>query len=229
MRQLAVVAALLAAGCGVLLGFDGDDDETITASPLDSGTSDDRDDAVIADGSGEATPSPADSGSDAEASVAPRRRVVFVTQRSVAGNFGGLAGGDIICAAEAADAGLGGQFVAWLANGNPSFQAKSRFATDAGWYLTNDGGEVFSGPSALNNANGPKVGINRTARGEILDGGQVWTGLYGDGVPIGKDCVGWTTTLDDGVPGNVGSTATTWSVAAPDYCNTEKRLYCFEK
>lgn len=220
MRKLAFVGALLGAGCGVFLASDGDDEDGQVVFPSPSN-----------DGSADGTNGLANDGSGADATdgaLAPNRRVVFVTERTVAGNFGGIAGGDAICAAEAADAGLGGQFVAWVSNGSDDFDARSRFVTDAGWSLTNDGGEVFSGPSAMANVGGPKVGIARNARGETVSG-QVWTGLWGDGVRYGKDCAGWTTTQNDGVPGDIGATTASWTGAAPDFCIAEKRLYCFQK
>jgi hypothetical protein len=229
MRRLAVAFGLGVAGCGVLLGIEGDDEDAEIVFPSDGGNSSD-DGTSNGEASGDVSTSAVDSGGDAgDAALPAQRRVVFVTQRRMAGDFGGLAAGDTICAAEAADAGLGGQFVAWLSNGSPSFNAKSRFVTDAGWYLTGDGGEVFSGPAAMTNLSAPKVGIDRTAHGQTIGTGQVWTGLWGDGVGFGKDCAGWTTTSNDGVPGNIGVTTTAWTGAAPDFCTAEKRLICFQK
>jgi hypothetical protein len=225
MRRLAFVFGLSIAGCGVLLGAD-DDDDDIESPSGEGDAAPDATKGLAADG--EVTTNAGDD-SGADGSPGVPRRVVFVTQRTVDGNFGGLDAGDAICAAEAADAGLGGSFVAWLSNGLDEFNAKSRFVTDAGWYLTGDGGEVFSGPPAMTNVSAPQVGINRTAYAQIIPVGQVWTGLWGDGLPYGKDCAGWTTTQNDGVPGDIGATTTGWTGAAPDFCTAEKRLICFQK
>lgn len=228
MRRLAFVAMLLAAGCGVLLGADDDDGQIV----FPSGDADAASSNTL-ESDADPTTSTADDAGDgdggADAALGAQRRVVFVTERTISGNIGGLGGGDAICAAEAADAGLAGQFVAWLSNGDDAFNAKSRFLGDAGWYLTNDGGEVFTGPSAMTNTSAPKVGIDRTARGQTIGGGQAWTGLWGDGARFGKDCTGWTSTQNDGVPGDIGATTSGWTGAAPDFCTAEKRLYCFQR
>jgi hypothetical protein len=64
------------------------------------------------------------------ASYAPAN-LVFVTSTAAAGDFGGLAGGDAICAARARAAGFAGNFSAWLSTS--TVDAIDRLAGSRGW------------------------------------------------------------------------------------------------
>jgi hypothetical protein len=230
-RRLALLAVVGGAtlACGGLLGLDDED-------PAPSPVGPDAAAAASADGAGGAddattTPvDPEDAGGDA-ADAGPRKRVVFVTNREVLGDFGGLAAGDTLCNTEAMDAGLPPSFVAWLSvgSGNTPIDAKARLTGDAGWSLV-DGGEVFAGPSAIVAGSYPKVGITTDARGRAVDGGTVWTGTRETGERYDQsDCDVWKDPAGAGVRGNVGATDPSWTAAASDYCNQPRRLICFEK
>jgi hypothetical protein len=161
---------------------------------------------------------------------------VFVTDGTTSGAFGGVAGGDAICAAEASDAGLGGAFVAWLSvydGNNPStVHARDRLVTDAGWYLPGAGNTlVWSGPNEIAAGNPPPVSVNRNARGLVVGNGTIaWTGTEPDGGATGSDCTGWTVAgTTPGTGGRIGVTSGTWTNYANTLCSSMNHLYCFQK
>jgi hypothetical protein len=67
-------------------------------------------------------------------SIYPNANFVFVTSRAYTGNLGGLAGADAICQTHAAEAGLPGTYVAWLATSTVT--APSRLAPARGFRFT---------------------------------------------------------------------------------------------
>lgn len=235
MRRPAVLALGLAsiAGCGSLLGLNGDDEDSEVLKQGPGGDAQANDGTTGVDDDGSSTTNVTDdagdggdAGKDAVA-PAPRRRAVFATQKTMNGAFGGIDEGDTVCRNEAADAGLDGSFVVWLSTDNVG--AKSRLVTDAGWYLLGpDAAPVFTGPSAIVNGSFPQTAITRDAKGQNVTG-QAWTGTRQDGTTYDSDCAGWSDTGATGVPGVLGAKDETWTGAAPTFCSESKRLLCFEK
>lgn len=212
------VAGVLA--CGEILPLP---NETADASSPDGSTID----GAADDGGGGATDAGAEA--DADASAA-RPRVVFVTRKTLAGDFGGFASADALCTAEAADAGLGGSFVAWLSvAGKKPVDALSRLSDRAGGWSLVDGGEVFASKDAIATSTFPKLGIAQTAYGETTSG-RAWTGTRPSGAAETADCTEWMKAAVDvaGVEGIVGAEDGTWTSAASDYCTNANHLICFE-
>ena len=150
---------------------------------------------------------------------------VFTTSINVLPSFGGLAGGDAVCANLATDAGLPGTFAAWLST--PDAGAVVRFSSlDAHWVMPGS-------PTVFNNAaqlrQTPNVPLTRDERGALISAGSAWTGTLTGGQPSGFACLNWTNAMT--ATGTFGTviTTTNWTTnGIPALCSTARRLYCFQ-
>lgn len=156
-------------------------------------------------------------------------RTVFVTSGPYGGNLGGLTGADQRCADHASDAGLGGKYLAWLADATKG--PSDRFTRDSAGYLLPDGGGlVAAGWTDLVDGTLQRR-INVDEKG-ALGQDPVWTNVAADGRPDGKtSCSNWTSS--EAGTGSIGSTGalekewTTQGLMNP--CFNVFRLYCFEQ
>lgn len=163
---------------------------------------------------------------------------VFVTGATTNGKlvtaqaaFDGLAAADEVCAAAAADAGLGGQWVAWLSDS--ATNALDRIGGNGPWERL-DGVRVFADRAAL--AEGAVAPIRISETGEDVGLALVWTGTFEDGTRTSRHCSSWTDDTTDvqtfhPVTGFAGSTdgLDTWSFLNEVSCLNELHLYCFER
>lgn len=227
MRVLVVAAAAFACAAGAVIACGtfggGDEPGTIdassdvandTASPPDVGPAND-------DGGADAGPFDAGCGP----------HLAFVTNEQLAGDFGGVSAGDALCAAAAADAGLSGDFIAWLAvKTDASVVAPLARLRPCGDIRLRGGDLVAIDPPRL--ATALATGISQNAFGETRSG-YVWTGTLPDAAPSGVDCNGWTSTAGDkiGWSGTAGETTSAWTSATQISCAAaiKARLYCFER
>lgn len=159
----------------------------------------------------------------ADASAALDGNVVFVTAELYAAG-GGLAGADAICMQEAAAAGLGGTFVAWLSS--DTVAAPERLAGSQGWVRADGRPFVSSVEDLL--AGRIFHPIDRNADGELVIGTAA-TGTTADGMAL-PSCNGWTSTAnaDRMRLGNTAGTTRAWTeTVAEQPCDSLARLYCF--
>jgi hypothetical protein len=159
------------------------------------------------------------------------QHVVFVTQTpNGTPAFGGIAGGDAICQAAAADGGLHGPFLAWL--GTPAADPSKRFVQGTREYVLPLGTIVALNWSDLT-AGGLKHGIDADQHGANPPIPHAWTNVNSNGtynMGNGMACGSWTTTADNGVVGNVGGSGSGWSSSNSTNCmNTGYGLYCMEQ
>jgi len=211
---LAVVTAgtLAAYGCTAFSG-----DELASPAPNEAGPGDasDLDASVVSDPGNDL-----DAGV-VEGGVPDAGRLVFITSRAFGGGFGGRGGGAERCNNLAREAGLSGEFVAWILDEDP----RRLVRPDGGPYYRLDGQRVFDEAPAPQNMPPPLAPIVITERGEtVLLGAGAWTGREA------LRCRGWSTgrSDEDGVVGNAHSTAR-WFDADRRSCGGEWRLYCFQK
>jgi hypothetical protein len=201
MRALAGVLVL--AACG-RVGFDSDHD----GARGDGGPS----------GSGDATTG---AGGDGARGAVNR---AFVSSTQASGSFGGVAGGDAICASAAAAAGLDGTFVAWLSTA--TVNAIDRLAGSRGWVRV-DGAALLDQPADLVQGGllSP-LDVDEHGQPTVTD---TWTGTLDDGtVNTGETCADWAGggfatkgVTADGLPQfTLGNGA--------DGCSELHALYCFE-
>ncbi len=167
-----------------------------------------------------------DAGTDSGVDAGSEWRV-FVTNTVQNANFGGLDGADQLCATQAADAGLEGNFKAWLST--RSLSASDRLVHANGPYVLVDGTLVASDWDDLVDGF-IAAPINLDASG-VARTGDTWTGTLATGASYANDDCAAFASGSDGFA-LCGSTATIgagWTQSATPDCSTELRLYCIEQ
>ncbi|MEZ4453173.1 MAG: DUF4215 domain-containing protein [Nannocystaceae bacterium] len=163
---------------------------------------------------------------------------VFVSGNTYDGNLGGRKGADALCQQEAADAGLGGVFRAWISDTTGSPQQS--FVKSTLPYIRVDGEVVALSYANLVAAQSLKAPLNVTPTGDVLQSGgdgcgpenSVWTNTETNGsADVVDDCNDWLVAVTgksavgrwdriDGSWTDAGCTAS---------CIAILRLYCFEE
>lgn len=152
----------------------------------------------------------------------PNKRV-FVGSSFHTPDFGGLAGGDSICNARAAAAGLGGTWKAWLSDSITD--AIDRLADVGPWFRL-DGAKVFENLAGIPSF--PLAPITTTELG-VESFNTVWTGTFADGTHA-SSCNDWSSTSGVGAIGDPTSTTTgNWTGLMNTSCSGAFALYCFEQ
>ena len=163
-------------------------------------------------------------------------KVIFASSDDTfTGNLGGVAGADATCNTLAANAGLSGNFKAWL--GTFGSSPLSHFTHTSVPYVLTDGTQVardffqlISG--VLENH------IDLDENGDPADGDFVWTGVEHDGRvnPSNETCLSWTigNTSESGRFGRTGDVGSQflpgeWTFIGNGPCNLLRRIYCFEQ
>jgi hypothetical protein len=161
-------------------------------------------------------------------SLSTERRI-FVTSAIQTAGLGGIAGADEICATEAADANLQGEFKAWLSTTSSS--VADRLSHDGGPFVRVD--EVIVANDWADLVDGALLApINLDANGQPRTG-DVWTGTLADGASYTvDDCAAFTSGDNaDGHAycGSSTSTTATWTYNQRAACASTLRLYCIEQ
>lgn len=152
-------------------------------------------------------------------------RAFATSSLQVPGQLGGIARADAVCAARASEAGLGGQFVAWVSSS--TVDAIDRVAGARGWVRI-DGLPIADMPDEL-------------AMGELLH--PIRTDEYGRDLGTEPDFYGATGTFDGRLNSNCNDFTVTnelvlggypflaggnWSSSNTVPCADPARLYCFQ-
>lgn len=153
----------------------------------------------------------------------------FLTSRAhVMGEIGGLSAADTICNADAADAGLPGNFVAWLSS--DSVDAVSRLPPIWGGWVRRDGRPLADSIQALTEGRvlyPPRL----DAHGSPVLNSVLATGTLGTGLADqGRTCDGWTNPASDG-GARIGATrfgTSGWTQAGIYPCTASARFVCFQ-
>lgn len=157
--------------------------------------------------------------------MARTKHMVFATNDTFNGNFGGVTGADAECQTAADTADLRGGWVAVLSDGTNS--AASRLAIEGSVY--NLGGEILAADqagfwdAALDNA----LGYDET--GAALGASEAWSG--GSAAASGS-CTDWSSASSgvSAVVGDVLVADATWiDHGTPQTCNTANRLMCINQ
>ncbi len=151
---------------------------------------------------------------------------IFATTATPNGAFGGLAGGDAICAAAAASAGLHGTWIAWLSDS--STNAIDRLDVNSGPFLTMDGFLIASNKADLTDG----TLANSITRNEFSGTAAafIWTGTLTNGTSGGGNCSDWTSTGGSGMTGVTGSTSGSWTQnGGGSVCSAPSSLFCIEQ
>ena len=149
-------------------------------------------------------------------------RRVFVTSTAVAGDFGGVAAGDLLCQELADGQELGGTWKAWLSDGSSS--PSTAFTRSASGYLDLVGNVVaYEWARLLDDP----IRFDETGTAVASDA-MVWTGTDEAGDALAEHCDGWTSTTGTGAVGQVNGVLD-WTSATAQDCSVPAHLYCFEQ
>jgi hypothetical protein len=169
-----------------------------------------------------------DAGTDAGIDAGLSERRIFVTSSVQNAGLGGFDGADALCASEAAEAGLEGEFKAWLST--EAAAAADRLVQSTVPYVLVDGSLVADDWADLTDMS-LETRINLDASG-VERTGDVWTGTLPSGLSyVGQgDCDGFTNGSDGaGLCGSTQSINSQWTASQLPGCSTRLRLYCIEQ
>ena len=178
-------------------------------------------------------PIESDSGAHPEDGLpAESTRRVFVTTGVSGGDMGGLTGADRICLDAANRAGVGGQWLAWLADDTDS--PSTRFTRGEGGYSLIDGTVIATGWHDLVDGE-VDAPINLDLTGSLISDVLVWSNVSVSGEAIGRmpneSCSNWAGDSDgsSGMTGDSGKIDSGWTHGANRPCTSQLHLYCFEQ
>ena len=158
--------------------------------------------------------------------VAPEGpNIVFVTSSTTSGDTGGLAGADTICNTRASEAGLDGNFIAFLSTTTQDADARLAASGARGWVRVD-------GKPVLDQADDPlwyPVRVDETGT-DVGGGVAVWTGLRSTVILPEANCTDWTVETGAGVSGFADAVGTAFhqAVSPNPSCSELQRLYCFQ-
>jgi hypothetical protein len=171
-------------------------------------------------------------------------KYVFVTSLLFQGNLGGLAGADTFCQTFADKFAMPalpvGTYTAWLSSSSPVSNARDRVTDDpsnTSTYVLTDGTVIANG---FVNIIGVGVGVLDSSikldeSGSMVvsppDTPGVWTGTSSLGVFFDSSCLNWTSkdSGERGIIGSVNLVDSSWTSLMSNFCNTNQRLYCFQR
>jgi cysteine-rich repeat protein len=158
---------------------------------------------------------------------------IFVSSAVYNGNMGGLGGADMKCKTLAMAAGLGSNWMAWLADGlsGPS----GRFMTKGGNtpYVRIDGKQVASSWADLTDLTLMNA-VDITEKNQMAaESTHVWTNTNPNGSvdDFNNNCGGWFLSNGNANGNNGLRTAVDakWSKEGTDGCNVANHIYCVEQ
>ena len=216
--------------CGRLLAMSGlflcacagSGSESPTGPGLDAGT-----DSGVDSGTDASVDSGTEPGMDASTDSGVSERRIFITNAVRDAALGGTDGADALCAAEARDAALGGEFKAWLSTISSPVSERLTHSTVPyvrvdGTMVANDWDDLVDGAIL--------APINLNANGELRSG-DTWTGTLSTGAAyLGDDCVAFTdATARLALCGSSAATNAAWTASMLPRCDSPLRLYCIEQ
>jgi hypothetical protein len=153
-------------------------------------------------------------------------RRVFVSSVTLAATA--VADGDSVCQGLADDAGLAGEWVAWVSTSD--VDARDKLTMGAGPYVLLDGTVIADDEvDLLDGSIDAPIDLDETGTPyEVIT--AVWTGTEIDGTVGDETCADWSTADNTvtGVRGNVTVTGNGWTQLVSVACLSSVRIYCFE-
>lgn len=154
-----------------------------------------------------------------------RTRTSFVTREQFSGALGGVAGADTRCQQVARDAGLTGDYRAFL--GTSALAAPSRFANGGRWGSVGSTEITFLNDETLSTT--PRRALSEDETGAHLgDDEPIWTGTEPWAISSGSDCAQWTSTNALGTHGATGHLDEAWVLRGTIACSQTAHLLCLE-
>lgn len=180
----------------------------------------------------DATTVPTDAGDGGAPEGGPGFKRVFVTSTTFQGSLGGLAGADSLCTGLAAQASLGGAWVAWLSSKSvgAGSNARDRVTGTGPWRLV-DGTPAVQRAN-LQGALPLQAAIRMNELGAMVPANTpVWTATRINGLADDNDCTAWSSAqfAVAGSVGAAGSTNSGWTSDDKGSCSDVAALYCFEQ
>jgi hypothetical protein len=159
---------------------------------------------------------------------------VFVSSAVYTGALGGSPGADSLCGTLATSAGLGGTWMAWVADGtNPP--PSQRFYKSNGPYRTLNGAVVaLNFPALTTMGLFYAIQIDETGASQASSSSvKSWTGTTATGAAASQTCAGFTAGDASSTQGEVGNLVDTssgnWDADGSENCNKQLHIYCFEQ
>lgn len=166
-------------------------------------------------------------------------KYVFVTSQTYQGNLGGVDGASAKCQtlAESATPALPGVYKAWLAT-SPEDAPAAVFTRPVNGYILTDGTVIASDWDDLTDGTlDAPIGLDESGT-PVSYPDTVWSNVRTDGVNAydradnaKKLCYGYTSNAGS-TSSNLGFTTQTnglWTNWPADWCNVNRRLYCFQQ
>jgi len=167
-------------------------------------------------------------------------KYIFVTSISLQGNLGGLAGADTFCQNLADNFAIPplpmGTYTAWLSSAVSD--ARDRVTDDPS--ITNISTYVLTDGTVIANGFVNLIGGGLDSSIKLDESGSmvastpgVWTGTSSLGVFFdpNSSCLNWTSkdAGDNGTIGSIDFSDSRWTSLMPNFCDTNQRLYCFQR
>lgn len=153
------------------------------------------------------------------------QRISFVTRERFSGALGGVAGADTRCQQVARDAGLTGDYRAFL--GTSTLPAPSRFRDGGLWGPRGSTEIAFLNDATLSTT--PRRALSEDETGaRLADEEPIWTGTEPWAVSTGSDCAQWTNTSGLGTHGATGHLDEAWVLRGTLACSQTAHLLCLE-
>jgi hypothetical protein len=158
---------------------------------------------------------------------------VFVSSTVYTGDLGGSPGADSTCGTLASQAGLGGTWMAWVADGTHP-PPSQRFYMSKGPYRTLNGAVVALNFPALASGNlFNAIDIDETGASQASSSAvKTWTGTTATGDAASQTCGGFTAgdaSSIQGEVGNLGNASGNWDADGAENCTKQQHIYCFEQ
>jgi hypothetical protein len=155
---------------------------------------------------------------------------MFITSKSYAASFGGVAGADAICTESAAKAGLPGVYKAWVSDASASAADRLEHSS-APYYRLNSGERLIVAMNWADLTDEISVAIAVDEYGQVQGNKLVWTGTSREGDATTYTCQNWTTTLTNelGAQGHSSSGNQSWTFNTWGNCSDLGHLYCVEQ
>jgi len=157
-------------------------------------------------------------------------RIIFVTSEAFSATFGGVEGGDRVCASLATAAGLAGFYRAWLSD-DSGLSPSTTFTTGdtpvvltSGVRVADDWEDLIDG--TINN---PVVVDERGDQPTSV--AMVWTGTDSSGTATATTCNGWSSGsgASSGLVGVFDALDVGWTASRTAPCDQLGRMYCVQQ
>ena len=144
-------------------------------------------------------------------------RIIFVTSEAFSATFGGVEGGDRVCASLAPAAGLAGVYRAWLSD-DSGLSPSTTFTTGDTPVVLTSGVRVADDWEDL---------IDGTINNPVV----VWTGTDSSGTAPATTCNGWSSGAgaSSGVVGVFDALDVGWTASRTAPCDQLGRMYCVQQ